>query len=91
MRKYRADEPKGGPSAKNRIWVDLSREYHRLSGGLLNANQKQLLTKWNNLKFHARQRGKPNPGKEDKKMVIVIINGFLLKTYIYGHYYNRGR
>ena len=62
VRKYRADEPKGGPSAKNRIWADLSREYHRLSGGLLNANQKQLLTKWNNLKFHARQRGKPNPG-----------------------------
>jgi len=61
VRKYRADEPKGGPSAKNRIWADLSREYHRLSGGLLNANQKQLLTKWNNLKFHARQRGKPNP------------------------------
>ena len=63
VRKYRADEPKGGPSAKNRIWADLSREYHRLSGGLLNANQKQLLTKWNNLKFHARQRGKPNPGR----------------------------
>ena len=62
VKKYRADEPKGGPSAKNRIWADLSREYHRLSGGLLNANQKQLLTKWNNLKFHARQRGKPNPG-----------------------------
>jgi len=61
VKKYRADEPKGGPSAKNRIWADLSREYHRLSGGLLNANQKQLLTKWNNLKFHARQRGKPNP------------------------------
>ena len=68
VRKYRADEPKGGPSAKNRIWADLSREYHRLSGGLLNANQKQLLTKWNNLKFHARQRGKPNPGRFLKQL-----------------------
>ena len=32
VRKYRVEEAKRSPAAKLRMWNDLSREYHRLSG-----------------------------------------------------------
>ena len=31
------------------------------TGGILNANAKQLQNKWNNVKFNAKSKGKPNP------------------------------
>lgn len=61
VRKYRVEEAKRSPAAKLRMWNDLSREYHRLSGGILNANAKQLQNKWNNVKFTYKSKGKPNP------------------------------
>jgi len=60
-RKYRVEEAKRGPASKLRMWTDLSREYHRMSGGILNASAKQLQNKWNNIKFSARQKMKANP------------------------------
>jgi len=61
VRKYRVEEAKKSPAAKLRMWNDLSREYHRLSGGILNANAKQLQNKWNNIKFNFKQKGRGNP------------------------------
>jgi len=61
VRKYRVEEAKRSPAAKLRMWNDLSREYHRLSGGILNANAKQLQNKWHNIKFNAKGKGRPNP------------------------------
>ena len=60
-KKYKVEESKRGPTSKLRMWTDLSREYHRLSGGILNANAKQLQNKWTNIKFNAKNKGKPNP------------------------------
>lgn len=65
VRKYRVEEAKRSPAAKLRMWNDLSREYHRLSGGILNANAKQLQNKWNNVKFSFKSKGKPNPYTEE--------------------------
>ena len=32
-----------------------------LTGGILNANAKQLQNKWHNVKFNAKGKGRPNP------------------------------
>jgi len=65
VRKYRVEEAKESPAAKLRMWNDLSREYHRLSGGILNANAKQLQNKWNNIKFNYKSKGRGNPYTDD--------------------------
>ena len=84
-RKYKVEDIKGGTSAKNRVWTDLSREFHRVSGGILNASSKQLQGKWTNVKFSFKNKGKPNPYEpqefEDENDFNVEIIGNKLKPF----------
>lgn len=59
--KYNVESSRMKLPFKSQVWSELAREYHLVSGGILNASKKQLLTKWNNLKFNAKQKRDPPP------------------------------